>query len=336
MKLKIFINILLVLLFVFLVETFSYCSVFAPESNIFPDYNKFKKLEAEFIIDNHLYTNYKYPLPDEPIFFNNDGRSFVGREYMGAPIILLGDSYTYGLGLEKEQSFGFQLSEYIQRPVYNWGWNTEGIEYSLLVLKNNKKFIEKLKQNPPEYVIFTYTYVQPHRVLHNHRLYRWYWLRQMSLLKNQKHTIFDNLYTVLLIKNILYKKYLLSTDVESKLFDYISTLLLQINKEIKKNFKQTKFVILIYSDSEKVIKQNKLEIASIETKIMDNRERWKSFQKENVDLDVIVISTEELLGFKMEDPKYILENERTITIHPSGLAWKEIVPRLAKTLNISG
>lgn len=321
-------NIILIILLVFLSETYFYSTIFTNKELKLPDYNKFKTLEKGFIVDNHLYTNYKKPAPDSPIFFINDGRSSVNLKYKKKPVLLLGDSYTYGLGLNKTETFGYQLSEYTKRPVYNWSWCTEGIEYSLLELKNQKN-IKKLSNNPPEYVIYTYSYRQPSRVIKKHRQYRWYYLRKYGILKNQNYTKFDSFYTILALKNRIYLNSLYNGDFEDNIFQFICSILREINNEIRKKFPNAKFILLIYSDSADLIRSLNLEITKIEENILYSP-KWKNLEKEGI----TVVTTEELMGRRMYKKTDILQNDITITIHPNSEIWKEIIPKLSKKLNL--
>ena len=89
---------------------------------------------------------------------------------------------------------------------------------------------------------------------------------------------------------------------------------------------------MIYSDNPELVKRNNLQITELEEKIL-NSPRWKEFSDKNSD-KLLVISTEELLGRKMDKQEDIIDNERTVTIHPSAKAWAEIVPALSKKLNL--
>ena len=329
---KFLINLVLIFGVLFLFECYSYSTIFVSDKISLPDYSKFAKVKEEFLVDNHLYTNYEKPKKGDPIYFENDGRSFVGEKYDGKPILLLGDSYTYGLGLTKEESLGYQLSEYTKRPVYNWGWCTEGIEYPLMQLLD-KRNINLLNGISPEYVIYVCPYPVAARVVLKQRVYRWFYLRQLELFGTQKHTIFDNLYFINFLKNCLFINELATGDKAENIFNFISNILLKINFLVQKEFKDTKFVILFYSDTPELIKSVNLKITEVEEKLL-NSEMWKEFADKNSD-KFIFLSTEELIGRKMDKKEDIIDNERTVTIHPSAKAWSEIVPALAKKLNLN-
>ncbi|MBQ8886394.1 MAG: hypothetical protein IJY61_01670 [Candidatus Gastranaerophilales bacterium] len=298
-------------------------------NNIFSfNYNRLNEINREFIVDRHYFTNYKKPEIGDPIYFTNDGRSLVGEEYTKRPILLLGDSYTYGLGLEKEQTFGYKLSHKTKRPVHNWGFSTEGVEYALFLL-NEKQNIDLFKNNFPEFIIFTYTYPQPERVLLKHRFYRWYYLRKFFDLNNQHYSEFDRLYSVLTIRNHLYYNYLISENTEEKVLSHIQDIFIELAKIIKLKFKDAKFIILIYSDTKENIIKKGLYHSNMDIDFLEMI-HWKKLKKENKENIFSVVSTEELIGRKMNKIEDIIENEKTITIHPSEKAWDEIVPKLIK------
>ena len=329
---KILINLILILGILFLFECYSYSTIFVSDKFSLPDYSKFDKVKEEFLVDNHLYTNYEKPDKGDPIYFEKDGRSFVGENYKNKPILLLGDSYTYGLGLTKEETFGYQLSEYTKRPVYNWAWCTEGLEYSFLVLKE-KRNLERLKSGNPEYVIYTYSYSAPGRLTLKQRIYRWYFLRQLQLIGSHKFSFFDRLYTVNFLKNLSFYNSIYSDNYQKNIFNFLQQLILEVQKEVNLSFSNSKFIVLLYSDAPELIKSQNLKITEVEEKLL-NPDMWTEFVGKNSD-KFIFITTEELIGRKMDKKEDIIENERTVTIHPSAKAWAEIVPALAKKLNLN-
>lgn len=325
------INIILMTVVLFIAETVSYHSLFVEKWYKLPDYNKFKKTEKEFLVDNHPLINYEQPKISDPIRFENDGRSFNGKNYNTDGVLLLGDSYTYGLGLKKEETFGYQLSQYLKKPVYNWGWCTEGLDYDFLVIKNlkNIELIKKSKNKQQiKYVILTYTYNQPKRLLLKNRQYRYFLLRQYGLIQNQKASLFDRLYIVQVIKNKLFLNSLKNGDYQNNLQNFLFSLITAIKKEIAKNFPKAKFILLIYSDDANVIKGKNLQVTETEMNIL-NSPNWKQLEK----YDITVVKTEDLLGRKMQKDE-IIDDEKTITIHPNAKAWRTIIPKLCKKISL--
>ena len=323
-------NIAVAVVFLTALEVFAYKSLFTTQDGGFLNYKQYDKIKDEFVVDNHIYINYQKPKKGDPIYFEKDGRSFVGEKYKSPAILLLGDSYTYGLGLTKKETFGYQLSEFLKKPVYNWGWCTEGIEYSLLEMKDGRninliKTTATDKQKPLDYVIYTYGYNQPTRLVSPNRQYRYKYLRNYGLLTGQKTTPFDNLYSIFVLKNKLFILSLKS-DTKNKILDVFLNEILMIKSDVQKNFPSAKFVLLIYSDSEDLVRKCNLNIDDIEIKIL-NSPRWKELEKSGV----TVIRTDELIGRKATADE-IIDNERTVTIHPNAKAWATIIPPLCDRL----
>ena len=324
----ILINALIFILIFFVAEYICYKSIFVSGLLDIPDYKKLDKVEKEYIVDNHLYTNYEQPNSKNRLTFENDGRSLVGKDYKKSPILLLGCSYTYGLGLTKEETFGYQLSQYTKRPVLNWGWKTEGADYSLLQLKQ-KENIDKLSKNPPQYVIYTYMYDHLDRLISKNRQYRWYYLRKYGIIDTQKYTSFDNLYTVLAFKNKIFENSLYKGNIYENLLDFDINIIKAMKKETQKLAPDSKFVILIYSDNYDVMKENKKAVPFEEYNTL-NSPKWKELEKEGF----IVISTKELLGREMNKESDIIKDDYTLTLHPSAEIWHQIVIKLSKKLDL--
>ena len=61
----------------------------------------------------------------------------------------------------------------------------------------------------------------------------------------------------------------------------------------------------------------------------------KNFREDLEKLGILVVTTEELIGHKMNKPEYrIPKNIDPNYPHPSSLAWKEITPKLVKKFNL--
>ena len=325
----ILINIFLLLFLLAILETYSYKSIFVTQKLELPNYKKFDQVEKEFLVDNHLYTNYSKPTKLNQLIFENDGRSLVGNNYKNKkPILLIGCSYTYGLGLKKEQTFGYQLSELTKRPVHNWAWKTESVDYAFLQSKN-KENIKKLEKNPPEYIIYTYMYDHPARLIGQHRQYRWHYLRKYGVIDTQKYSAFDNSYTVSAIKNKQFEKQMKSGDLEENLTNYIFNLLCATKNEYLKHFPNAKFVILLYLDTPENIRPSGKIMSSLEYNILYSQ-RWKELEKEGF----IVVSTKDLINRTMDKPEDILTNDYTATAHPTQEIWHKLTVSLSKKLKL--
>ena len=111
-----------------------------------------------------------------------------------------------------------------------------------------------------------------------------------------------------------------------------------IKKEGEKRFPKCKFIFLIYSD----INNDLCKIISGENN--ENKDKIKKmfeimyskdFKKKLEDIGYTVITTEELIGRKMNKPED--RNPKTIDPnypHPSSKAWDEVIPKLIQELNL--
>lgn len=84
-------------------------------------------------------------------------RKPFGTQYKKEPIAVFGCSYAYGYKLKDEQSFGYKLSEYTKRPVYNRAYSGLSIQHSYTNLKE-KIFIRK-SLNPNMLSLFILTVI---------------------------------------------------------------------------------------------------------------------------------------------------------------------------------
>ena len=83
---------------------------------------------------------------------------------------------------------------------------------------------------------------------------------------------------------------------------------LELNKEVKKNFKNSKFVIFVYNGDEFIKK--------IEDRLKDD--------------GVKIIYLSDISSINVKDKQYVLEDGE----HPNAQAWSVVVPLLSKELNL--
>ncbi len=222
-------------------------------------------------------------------------------------ILLLGCSYTYGTGLQENETFSFYLSKYLNKNVYNLGIPGGGATQAYL-LTNDKNFYK----NYPKVNLVIYTYIGDHinrlneflkcevfqpycnvRVIKKGDKYikqsEWYTSPSKFYIFRfilKKITNFKN-------SNIFYKKN------TYKFVDLIN----KTNDNIKKNYPNAKFVFLIYNEE---------------------RKNWM----DNLDDDIYILTTNELTDKNLNNPFY----QHNQDPHPSKYAWEEIVPKLVAKL----
>lgn len=301
-------NLILILLLFIIAEGISYGIL----------YNKYKNDIKEY---NHI-TGHKsiFPLSYQKVTQAAEGNLFEGlrpeelRDKNKRPIILFGCSYTYGYGLNENQTFSRKLADYTGRTVINRGRSGTGIPFMYFQL-TNPNIIEKLPKDA-EYIIFT--------LIPDHfpRLFRYrnfvltgdHTLRykiQNDKLVMEKLILkpLHSLFTAILLEEYIaeqnYKKSLPDNALFTKLIN-------ESHKIIKNKFPNSKFVILYY-------KYNADEQA-------DNAVR--NYTKNNK--DIILIEADKEAPEILKDQKYWLSDN----IHPSEEAWDIIIPIIAKKLNI--
>ena len=261
---------------------------------------------------------------DVPYFnYDAESRDFrkpEGLNFKKSPIILFGCSFTYGDGLNVEDTFSYKLSKKAKRPVYNYAMQGWGLQHMYYILNLDKFY----KQQPePSYVI--YTLINDHYC----RLHKYQFAPPNSyILLRYKYTdgkfkqIYPHfrplwgLYSVNLIQNYINDKYTFSNiNYEKNLNEYY-LMLKESKKLLNQHYKNTKFVIFIYRDNN-----------DFKYMFTDN----DKFMAKLHDDGFIVIDSAQLL------PNIDLKSSAYITIdncHPSGKAWDLIVPAIVKTLNL--
>ncbi len=251
-------------------------------------------------------------------------------KYTKPPILVLGCSYVQGQGLEEKDNITSRITKDTNRFAYNYGFAGFGPSYTLTMLMAEEQFphIEK-----PEKILYVYMF---------HHLQRWnkwqYYnvLKELNLIPFQKYNFLDKYSHIYqYIRNVQIDKYY----NEDKDFTKRSELFFNIMKKIKeqsdKLFPNTEFYFLIYSDINydlshgiiySICQENDVENMF---KIMYSKE----FKERLEALGMKVITTEELIGRKMDKTSDRIPNDISRP-HPSNSAWNEIMPKLEKALDL--
>ena len=235
-------------------------------------------------------------------------------------VILFGCSFTFGAGLNDDETFSYKLSKYTRRNVYNRGIAGYGVQHMLYMLDNADKFrnisdfynISTYAASQPMYIIYTFIgdhiyrlykandyfdiYLMFYKYDKNKKLKKysekdlWWWhsyiLRSIYMRKIDKYVL-----------NILNKKnnFLLEHFILS-------------NQKIKEIYPNSKFVIFVY----------------------DGDNYIKLIQKELEQSGIIVIYLSELTDIDFSQDEYKINDK----MHPNAKAWNTIVPLLVKKLNL--
>ena len=183
----IFCNLLLIIIFLGILEFTLYIN----HHNNYPE-AKYKIKEIRYYDVINYYT-FRKP---------------IGINYQKQPIILAGCSYAYGQGLREEQTFGYKLSHYSQRPVFNIAMQGKGLQHNLFFIQNN--MFDKTIKNP-EYFVYVIMVDQIRRLyttvcFHDYTGYPEYKLnkRNKLILKNNKYPFFKQFYVYYFFNNLFY------------------------------------------------------------------------------------------------------------------------------------
>lgn len=269
----------------------------------------------------------KYNLPPYSVnistfdkYYNENKMSIfrkpMGLNYNKRPVILFGCSYTYGTNLKENQTFSYKLSHQSHRPVFNRGIGGWGVQHMLYQLQNDNE-LDKISD--PEIIVFTFFYD------HIYRLYTYSFLpydSSLYLKYEQKH---GKLQKVNPKYMFLYKSYFIRcldrtisnlrvhnnfVNKNAEILTFTKLLFEETYKEIKNKYPDTKFVLLLYAESDNWFIE---------------KEQWADLESR----DFIVVNTNDLTGKKLSDEQYKLFDG-----HPNEKAWDIIVPAFIKKLDL--
>jgi len=238
-------------------------------------------------------------------------------------IITMGCSYTDGAGLQENQTFAYKLNKLTDRTTYNRGVGASGpqLVYRQLSDKNFKNEIPEA-----DYIIYTFIYDHFNRLAHNlvayfnSDLHLNYYINNKGELAEVQYPFWFlyYFYTTKVISEYREFLYLQQFDKRYKLFLKIME---ESVKAMKKNYPNAKFILLEFPEA-RMCKKDYIKGESELTK-----EQIKDIEK----LGIIYINAEELVGHPFRDiEKYRLPDKD----HPNERVWDEIVPALAKKLNL--
>lgn len=271
------------------------------------------EIAAERIIFNdtgiHLPS---YEQQDFITYKNYPKYEFVFKEYpqpnSKKNIILFGDSVAYGMYLQKEESFGYQLAKRTGFTVYNRAFPALGPQFVLFQLNNpNWK-----KQFPKcDYIIYVFAWKEINRVLVFRRDPYAYIVSAKYKINKNGNLKMQTLPKFLLYSNMQKLKDSLYTEIESEQINEKANVLFYkiLEESYKKSqelYPNSKFIILNYTGKELPCK-DKIEKTGIK-----------------------VIELEDLTDIDIFSSKYKLEDEE----HPTATAWEIITPLFIKKAEI--
>lgn len=239
------------------------------------------------------------------------------------PIVLFGCSYTYGHGLEENETFSWQLSNYTNRTVYNRGL-PGGCCASMLYLLQKPE----IKEEIPDAEYFIYTYIPEHlrRVFSNSpEWFNEYLFASYKMLPDgELKEIKPNKFGMLLASTATYKLFnnyysRLRVSVFNNDFKLFFAIVKNSIDTMKEQYPDSKFVILVYD----CVKGNTYPFS------LDKEEDlFNKFAEEN---NIKVLYTKKMsFGEDLLYGKYTGKD----VLHPSGEAWKILIPEISKELKL--
>lgn len=247
-------------------------------------------------------------------------RNTAGINYKKPAIWLFGCSFAYGTSMvngkhKEEDTFGYILSEYTKRPVYNKSYPSWGVQHMLYMLENDDIY----KELPsPEYVIFTF--ISDHARRSQKLVYdAWsdgaylrYKLNNNNELQQVKGFLVPlwKLHFVKLWLTFLEYNIRLNHKFRDKNFDLIEKMFVRSKEIIDNKYPDAKFIILKYNGNDG------FDDWFIKT------DRWNELDK----YGFIVLDADKLIGKNLKEKEYTDADN----YHPNKRAWIEISRQLSK------
>ncbi len=241
LKKKFIINLSFILMIIAISEIFS-CFILSKKYS--QDIKDFIKITKNKDIKIPLIKYSKTQLPSKELLYN-DLRPIEYKNSDKQAIILFGCSYTYGFGLNENETFSRKLADYTNRTIINRGRSGTGIPFLYYQL-NDTEVINQFPKNP-EYIIFT--------LIPDHfpRLFRYrnfvmtgehtlrYKIKDNELVIDKPiNPTIHSLFTSIIIEEYLEQKNATNKNKVDMLF---KKLMEESYKKIKDNFPNTKFVV---------------------------------------------------------------------------------------------
>ena len=239
----------------------------------------------------------------EEIYNNSWKKGFgkvYGEKYHVRPIVIFGGSYVYGYGLEDNETFASQLSEYIKKPVYNRAFQTWCVQNMLWQLKQQDIYTQ-IKN--PETVVYMGVMADLENIYNPDVLNGLKYYESAGKLEEFPFAF------MLLNYSYLYKKinheisYHKTLD-RSKTIKFFNKHVLEAKKEADKHWKNYKMIVVWYdlplTDDFRELEQQGIKVISLD-----------DFMKKNI--------------FSNPDFK-----NSGADIHPNAKAWKLIIPEFVR------
>ena len=238
------------------------------------------------------------------------------------PILIFGCSFAWGSGLDENNTLSYKLGKLTNRPIYNRGYSSFGIQHMLYQLSNSE-FYNLVPR--PEYIVYVYFDGHPQRITTPVSLafapsYTVFYKTVNKLQENKKVKSFELKKRTFLTDKIIFQHYMsnmLAWNVFCKYTKYnitkenlIIEYLKASKKEIEKHWKNSddiKFIVLFY---------NKPFLHETLEKL--NKMGFYTLSEDDFKIDV----HEKMFHVSDTDD------------HPNGLAWDKILPVMINKFNM--
>ena len=248
----------------------------------------------------------------------------VGLNYKKKSIVLFGCSYTFGSGLEDNQTFSAKLSKYTKRPVFNRGFFGKGLQ--LMYWQLNSDLFYKDITVPPEYMIYVFSYDMhmPRLYLYTFQLFNNYLnLRYYPNKLDENGDLVEihpllpqylnGLYTVRYFENAIARLNILNPRNTRKHEEFIRLIFNKSKKKAQAHYPDVKFVVFC-------IDTHKNE--------SDEHQRLLDELKDD---GFIVVKMNEITDIDLSETKWHISDGDE---HPNEMFWDNVVPKLAQKLKL--
>ena len=266
---------------------------------------------------NKVILKYSRPMPFSPdaSAYTWHNRIFEKKNSRKKPIAVVGCSFAEGSCLEDNQILGYKLSDLSDRTVYQRGVTATGLSYVYYQIAN--KLIPTAPKDP-EYIVYVFIFD------HFFRLYQYqlgFWSTELNLKYECKNGEIKEVKDFLPFMNMFYSTKLVQEYIsdkkgekESQNYTLFKSMMIDMMKNLKKNYPDSKMVFLDYPQSD---------------------ESWcnisDDLKKFIADEGYIYINANNLVGENLGKREYKVEGE---WVHPNEKACDLIAPKLAKELNL--
>ncbi len=238
-------------------------------------------------------------------------RPVVNPSSSKKPILLFGCSFAWGHKLPLDKNLAGVLGSYTGRPIYNrasFGWSVQHMLYQL----QSEEFYRIIPE--PEYVIYTFIDAHISRMWipvgsYIKNYYGVYYRKNNDHLELKKRTVWERFALVFVVKSWLYSCNFLNMYSDEVKKEFLKMHFIESQKEIKKHWKNTKFVILEY----------------------ENERTFDSIKNDLTKEGIVIVDKNELINFEREDLRYCISEKDS---HPNEKAWATVVPLLIKQLGL--